>query len=157
MPETTNKFLASRWAVLLFIAICFAAASFGTLFSPGDWYANLNKAPWSPPNMAFPIVWTFLYLMIAVAGWLIFRFGNTRLQALWIIQLIVNAAWSWIFFGQHWMLIGLVEIVLLCALVLVVILDARKQELPNVVWLLSPYLLWLLLATTLNAYVVLFN
>jgi len=157
MPETSNKFLASRWAVLLFIAICFAVSSFGAFFTPGEWYEQLNRAPWSPPNMAFPIVWTFLYLMIAVAGWLIFRYGDTLLKALWVVQLLVNTVWSWIFFGQHWVAIGLIDIVLLSGLVLFMIIEARKQKLPNVAWLLSPYLLWLLLATSLNAYILIFN
>ena len=152
-----KKLLASRWAALLFIAICFAVASFGSLFTPGEWYQSLNRPPWTPPDKVFPIVWTLLYLMIGVAGWLVFRFGNTFLQGLWVVQLALNALWSWLFFGLHSPALGLLDIVLLLAVVAVLLWQTKQQQLNTVCWLLLPYLLWLVLATSLNAYIFLYN
>lgn len=95
--------------------------------------------------------------MIAVAGWLVFRYGDAHLKTLWVIQLFVNGIWSWLFFGQHWVFVGLVDLVILVTLVALLIQGARKKKLANVAWLLSPYFVWLLLATSLNAYILLFN
>lgn len=148
----------SKWQSLaFFLLLCFLVFAFGGLFRPGYWYLALNKAPWSPPNIAFPIVWALLYICIAIAGWQIFRRGNSCLKTLWSVQLILNALWSWVFFGQHWVLMGLLNIVLIDALVINLILKARRIELNSVSLLLAPYIAWLLLATTLNAYILLAN
>ncbi|NND80980.1 MAG: tryptophan-rich sensory protein [Gammaproteobacteria bacterium] len=136
---------------------CLAVFLFGGLFQPGEWYAGLRRAPWTPPDIAFPIVWALLYCAIAIAGWQIFNSGQRALQGLWIAQLLVNGLWSWLFFGQHWPLASLVDIVLLGGLVLVLMIACFKAGLRQAGWLLLPYLLWLELATTLNAYIVRFN
>jgi tryptophan-rich sensory protein len=140
-----------------FLLICFAVFVFGGLFRPGDWYLALNKAPWSPPNIAFPIVWTFLYCCIAIAGWQIYHRGNSTLRALWTIQLILNGLWSWLFFGQQWVLISLLNIILLDAFVINLILKARRAKLSMASLLLTPYIIWLLIATSLNTYILLAN
>lgn len=136
---------------------CLITFGFGGLFIPGEWYASLNRAPWSPPNIAFPIVWSVLYLFIAVSGWQIFSSGSVFLKRLWCIQLFVNAIWSWIFFGLHWPIVGLIDILLLASLVTVLIINSYKQKLMLSSYLLTPYLAWLLLATTLNIYIVIYN
>ncbi|MBT8114311.1 MAG: tryptophan-rich sensory protein [Arenicella sp.] len=148
----------SNWRTLpWFLVTCLMVFLFGGLFQPGDWYAELNIAPWSPPGIAFPIVWSILYIMIAVAGCLIFNSGHTILKVFWAVQLIMNAGWSWIFFGQHWVVAALIEIVALGALVLLLIIGCFRARLRLAAWLLLPYLLWLELATTLNAYIVQMN
>ena len=147
-----------NWLSLgVFLFACLLTSLFGSLFTPGDWYAGLNIAPWSPPNIAFPIVWSVLYVLIAIAGWCIYRAGRPGLLRLWIIQLIANGAWSWIFFGQHWVLLGLIDLLLLDVLVLVLITGSWRAGLRTVVWLLLPYIVWLLLATSLNAYILAMN
>ena len=147
-----------KWpSLLVFLLICFAVFSFGGLFRPGDWYLSLNQAPWSPPNIAFPIVWSFLYVFIAIAGWQIYHQGNSTLRALWITQLILNGLWSWVFFGQHWVVVALINIVLLDVLVINLILKARRAGLKMASLLLGPYIVWLLLATSLNTYIVIAN
>lgn len=140
-----------------FLGVCLLVFMFGGLFRPGDWYTKLNIAPWSPPDIAFPIVWGILYALIAVAGWLLFGSGHNSLKRLWILQLGLNAAWSWIFFGQHWVLAGLIEIVLLGAVVVLLIIGCFRAKLYLAAWLLMPYLIWLELATTLNAYILKMN
>lgn len=150
--------LQERWPSLIaFILICLAVFIFGGLFRPGDWYLALNRAPWSPPNIAFPIVWTFLYAFIAIVGWQIYHLGNSSLRALWITQLILNGLWSWVFFGQHWVVAALLNIVVLDILVINLALKARRAGMKITCLLLTPYIAWLLLATSLNMYIVLAN
>ena len=139
------------------LVACFLVFAFGGLFLPGEWYIALNKAPWTPPNIAFPIIWALLYACIAVAGWLIFHRGNSTLRILWTLQLGLNALWSWIFFSQHWVLIGLLNIMLIDAIVINLILKARRVSLGSVSLLMAPLVVWLLLATTLNGYILLAN
>lgn len=141
----------------IFLGICILTMGFGGLFRPGDWYASLNLAPWTPPNIAFPIVWGFLYLLIALAGWKIFNHDNAKLKLLWVAQLLINAAWSWLFFGQHWVGIALIDILVLDLLVIVLVASCFKARLISAAWMLVPYLCWVLLASTLNIYVLLMN
>lgn len=136
---------------------CLLTFGFGGLFIPGEWYASLNRAPWSPPNIAFPIVWSVLYIFIAISGWQVFSFNSVSLKRLWCAQLAVNAIWSWIFFGLHWTIIGLIDILLLAGLVGTLVLNCYKQKLMMSYYLLMPYLTWLLLAIALNVYIVIYN
>ncbi len=151
-PSKTN------WLSLVgFLLLCFAVSAFGGLFQPGDWYQGLNKAPWTPPNIAFPIVWSFLYVMIAITGWQLYRSNNTILFSLWCAQLVLNALWSWIFFGEQWTVIGLVDLVLLDILVINLALKSWRAGLRPTAYLLVPYVTWLLIATSLNTYIVFAN
>lgn len=150
--------LKEKWpSLIVFLLICLAVFSFGGLFRPGEWYLALNRAPWSPPNIAFPIVWTFLYVFIAIAGWQLYHQGNSTLRTLWASQLILNGLWSWVFFGQHWVAVALVNIVFIDILVINLILKSRRAGLKMASLLLVPYVVWLLLATSLNTYILLAN
>jgi benzodiazapine receptor len=150
--------LQEKWpSLIVFLLICLAVFSFGGLFRPGEWYLALNRAPWSPPNIAFPIVWTFLYVFIAIAGWQLYHQGNSTLRTLWASQLILNGLWSWVFFGQHWVAVALVNIVFIDILVINLILKSRRAGLAMSSLLLTPYIIWLLLATSLNTYILLAN
>lgn len=137
-----------------FLLVVFAVAAFGALFPPGEWYAALWKPPWTPPNWLFGPVWTLLYILMAIAGWLIFsRPGSASARYLWLSQLVLNALWSWLFFGLHLTWIALLDIVALVACVAaLVILSFRPQR--TVSWLLLPYLVWVAYASTLNAAIV---
>lgn len=150
--------LKEKWpSLIVFLLICLAVFIFGGLFRPGEWYLALNQAPWSPPNIAFPIVWTFLYVFIAIAGWQIYHQGNSTLRTLWASQLILNGLWSWVFFGQHWVAAALLNIVFIDILVINLILKSRRAGLAMSSLLLTPYIIWLLLATSLNTYILLAN
>ena len=152
MPEKRNYgYLA------LFLVVCYGVAAFGAQFPPGEWYQSLNRAPWNPPNFVFPLVWTILYAMIAVAGWIIFSASNTSLKQLWVAQLVLNGVWSWLFFGQHWVGLALLDIVLLAVVLalLVGLCFRTRHQVAGV--LLAPYLAWILLATSLNTYIFWFN
>lgn len=160
------KKLSSKSSLIFHFALCLAAFAFGGLFTPGEWYESLNRAPWSPPNIAFPIVWSFLYVFIAIAGWrlaqsqagtLQLSLHRLSLHKLWGIQLFLNALWSWIFFGQHWPIVGLINILMITSIVAVLTIQCFRQQQTIAGLLLSPYLIWLCLATSLNVYVVVMN
>lgn len=145
------------WASLLafagFAAATMAAASTGAIFKPGDWYEALAKPSWTPPNWAFPVVWTTLYLMITVAAWLVWRasgFAGAGLAlALWLIQLALNAGWSWVFFGLRRMRAALWEAAALWLSVAATLL-AFAQHSALAAILFAPYLLWVSVAVALN-------
>ena len=87
-----------------FLAATFAAAATGTLFRTGAWYRTLRKPAWTPPDWLFPIAWTLLYLLMAVAAWRV-ALNPADLApvglAFWWCQLVLNALWSPTVFGLH--------------------------------------------------------
>ena len=140
-------------ALLVFVALVAAAATFGARFEPGPWYEQLVKAPWTPPNWLFGPVWTLLYVAIALAGWLVWRAkkGFSAPLALWVGQLLLNAAWSWLFFGEHHMGLALLDISLLVlAIGAFIVASAPLSRAAS--WLFAPYALWTLYALSLNFY-----
>lgn len=136
--------------LVLFVLIVSGVALSGTHFQPGEWYAHIEKPGWTPPNWLFPPVWSALYLMIAVAGWLIFSGSNRTLKILWVIQLVLNGLWSWLFFGMHRTGLGLIDILAMLACIAVLVSTSFKTS-RAVSWLMMPYLIWVGYASTLNA------
>jgi translocator protein len=142
------------WLALgAFLAASFAAAGLGVL-SMGDtaaFYSELTKPSWAPPAWLFGPVWTVLYIMIAVAGWMLWRQGGwSPALSAWTVQLVLNAAWTPAFFGLRNFTAGLVVIALLLAAIIVTIVLAWR-EIPVAGVLLLPYLLWVSFAAALNA------
>lgn len=140
-------------SLLAFVVAVAAAAAVGAQFMPGAWYASLAKPSWTPPNFLFAPVWTLLYACIAVAGWRVWRAADGRRTpalTVWVLQLALNAAWSWIFFGLHRPALGLVDIVALLAAIVAFIVLARRLS-PLASGLFVPYALWVAFATALNA------
>lgn len=85
---------------LVFLAATFAAGATGALFPTGEWYKRLNKPAWTPPNWAFPIMWTTIYLLIAFAGARVAPLaGNQYAMGFWAVQIALNALWTPVFFG----------------------------------------------------------
>ena len=136
-------------SVIITILVVLAAAT-GALFKPGEWYFRLRKPIWTPPNWAFPVVWTVLYIMIAVAGWLIASSAGWGIvAALWLLQLVLNGAWSWLFFGRKRMDLAFVDVCLLWVSIGLLMIGAW----PVSSWasvLLAPYWLWVTIAAALN-------
>lgn len=133
-----------------------ATAATGALFKPGAWYNALIKPFWTPPNLVFPIAWTLLYLMIAVAGVLLFEGSFRILKRLWILQLALNGLWSWLFFRQHWMLLGMLDMIMLLATIASLVALAFSR-IRSAAWLLVPYVVWVAYASTLNLGIYLMN
>ena len=141
---------------VVFLGLVMAAASTGMLFKPGEWYRRLSKPSWTPPDIAFPIVWTVLYLMIAVAGWLVWREGSVVALIFWGLQLILNALWSYLFFGQRRMDLALADVSLLWVSVAGFIVVAWPLS-TTAALLFVPYLIWVTIAANLNRAVLKMN
>jgi benzodiazapine receptor len=132
---------------------CFAAASMGGFFTPGEWYVGLEKPSWNPPTWVFGPVWTALYTMMAVAAWLVWKRGGFAIQRkplmLFLVQLFLNAAWTPFFFGLHWPGGALVVIILLWLAIAATLIVFWSVSRPAA-WLLVPYLVWVSFASVLN-------
>ena len=145
--------VSSLFALAGFIIVSFLAAIGGVFFRPGEWYERLNRPSWRPPNRLFAPVWTILYLMIAVSGWLVWRevgFGGGALPlGVFALNLLLNAAWSPLFFGLHRIDLGLLDIVLVwLSIAATIVLFYPIQAAAGL--LLLPYLVWVCFATALN-------
>ncbi|MET0262186.1 MAG: TspO/MBR family protein [Rariglobus sp.] len=146
------------WPALLgFIAVVATVSALGgwiTSTSVTTWYAELAKPDWRPPNWLFGPAWTLLYAMMAVVAWRIWCVRKTApeahsLLALWGVQLALNCAWSFLFFGLRSPLAGLVDIVILLVLLFwIQVRLAGFHRLLALLWI--PYVLWVGFATALN-------
>lgn len=84
----------------IFLAATFAAGATGAMFPTGPWYKALNKPSWTPPNWAFPVMWTSIYLLIAFAGARVAPMeGSQYALGFWALQIALNALWTPVFFG----------------------------------------------------------
>jgi len=145
--------ISSIIVLIGFVGTCSLAAMTGAMFRPGDWYEQLRKPAWRPPNWVFPPAWAFLYLTIAVSGWLVWLTaglaGAVLPLAIYLVQLVLNAAWTPIFFGLHRPDLAFIEIVILW-LSIVATMAAFHPVNAAAAWLLLPYLLWVTFAAALN-------
>lgn len=133
----------------------FAAAAIGAAASiqAGSFYAQLARPDWAPPASVFGPVWTVLYVLMAVAAWLVWRVGGLgsarTALTLFLVQLALNALWSWLFFAWHLGALAFADIVVLWALVAATLLSFWRIR-PLAGALLVPYLLWVSFAAALN-------
>ena len=145
--------ISSILVLIVFVGASFLAAATGAVFPPGDWYERLAKPAWRPPNWLFAPVWTVIYLTIAVSGWLVWRksgFAGAALPlTIYLLQLVLNAAWTPIFFGLHRPDLAFLEIVMLWLSILATIITFHSLN-AGAAWLLVPYLAWVTFAATLN-------
>ena len=89
-----EKCMGISSSLIVFFIIVFIAATTGGYFSPGPWYETLNKPSWTPPNWLFPIAWTVLYTMIAIAGWKVWQNGGLSVAlVIWFLGLLMALAW----------------------------------------------------------------
>ena len=166
-----------QWIVLVgFLLAVAAIAGAGSLFTSSGvstWYRQLVRPAWTPPNWLFGPVWTVLYASMAAAGWLVWRRGRygpvgdrpapadrmgpvrgglpaaRRALGLWALQLLLNGAWSPIFFGLHSLAGGLIVIALLWLAILATLMAFRPLSRPAAI-LMLPYLAWVTFAACLN-------
>ncbi|TWB06957.1 TspO/MBR family protein [Bradyrhizobium stylosanthis] len=118
---------------------------------PGAWYASLAKPGFVPPNWAFPVAWTILYIMIAVAGWRTFRRDPSgKAMWVWFAQLALNFAWSPVMFTMHQIGAALVILVgLFMTIVAYIVIETSRDKLAAALFV--PYAAWVAFAGTLNA------
>ena len=139
------------WSLFaIFLAACFAAGSTGGLFPPGPWYRRLAKPSWTPPDWAFPVVWSCLYVCMAAAGARVaVSDGNALAMALWSLQIALNGLWTPVFFGLKRIKLGFVVLSVLWVSVAVTLVALWQVD-----WiagaLFAPYLGWVSIAAALN-------
>ena len=142
-----------KYFLPLLVIACSAIGSLANIFINSDtWYVDLVKSPLNPPSFVFGIVWPILYALMAFVS---FKSAD-KIWKLFVPQLILNAAWSWMFFFMHAPLLALINISILIFLnqkILVIL----KIESKLLFWLYLPYVLWLTFAAFLNASIVLLN
>jgi tryptophan-rich sensory protein len=134
----------------MFIAVVAAVALTAGQFMPGAWYAGLAKPVWTPPNWLFGPVWSVLYLMIAVAGWLVWESeAAPSARWLWVAQLALNGIWSPVMFGLNNITLALIVIVLMWVSIAAFV-GATWRHVRTAALLFVPYLVWVSYATALN-------
>jgi benzodiazapine receptor len=161
-PGLPRKFnpLALIISMVITVSIAVTASQF-TISQIPVWYSKLNKPSFNPPNWLFGPVWSVLYLMIAVAAYLVWQRRNDgalykTTRTVYFIQLALNFLWSATFFGMHQVLGALVVIALLWISIVATIYYFGKFS-KTAAWLLVPYLLWVSFASVLNLYIYLLN
>ena len=146
---------------VVFLFLNFSALAFGSwLMDNGpmkSWYIDLNQAPWTPPGWGFGVAWTTILICVSVYLAQLFKKSITiNLILLYSIQLVLNISWNYIFFNLHAIGYGLACIVALTVIVFLFLISYRKL-LQYKSLLIVPYFLWLLIATSLNAYIYFYN
>jgi len=139
--------------LLSWVLAAVAAGWIGSNFMPGEWYTSLAKPAWNPPSSVFGPVWTILYVLMGVAAWLVWRkagFSGARVAlSLFIVQLVLNSLWSYLFFGLQKPMVAFVEILVLWCAILATLVSFWKVR-PSAGALLIPYLCWVSFAAALN-------
>ena len=142
-----------KYILPLLVILTSVIGSFANVYINSDtWYEELIKSPFNPPSYVFGIVWPILYAIMAFVS---FKMAE-KISTLFILQLLANAAWSWIFFYFHAPLIALVDISVLIYLNFKII-SVIKVESSILFYMYLPYLIWLSFAAFLNASIVLLN
>lgn len=148
----------------LFLIFNFAALAIGSQLM-GDavtssWYQGLNKAPWTPPGWVFGATWTTVMLTFSVfMAYAVDKYRVKTRAFIWTIftfQWVLNVVWNYIFFNQQLVLYGLINIVLLLIIIYTMFFWAMKPLRWRVLWVL-PYAIWIVIATSLNGYILLNN
>ncbi|MBD0404463.1 TspO/MBR family protein [Flammeovirga sp. EKP202] len=147
--------------VIIFLVINFAGLAIGGFFTgdgvPSEWYQQMNKAPWTPPGWVFGVAWTTIMITFSVYLALLYKKENRLVFILlYAAQVILNISWNPVFFYFRNTIFGLVIIIALTALIYIYLINYYK----SLRWwslLIIPYFVWINIATSLNAYVVLYN
>lgn len=141
--------------LVAWLVLCFVASAIGAMASikAQSFYVNLVQPDWAPPGWLFGPVWTVLYALMAISAWLVWRQGgfkrHPKALSLFLIQLALNALWSWLFFAWMMGFWSFVNMLVLWLLILLTQLSfLRINKLSG--WLLIPYLLWVSFAAVLN-------
>ncbi len=152
MRQHYNQYFLLLALILLMQAI---SGIIGVFTAPINdiWYESLAKSSLTPAGWVFGVVWPLLYAMIAVAGWLIWKKRNHKgastIITLFVIQLVLNWGWSFVFFTFHQTALGLIWIITILVIVIILLLKLYKFCFPAF-GLLAPYALWLGFASYLS-------
>lgn len=168
---SASRQIAVAVLLLATVAVIATLGSLATVDNAVGWYADARKVAWNPPNSVFGPAWSILYVLVAAAGFLIWKAGyvgrgqpNRARRVLWVyaVQLILNGLWTPIFFAGYpvlgraaWWLAMAVILGLILAVGWLIALAARRSR--AAAWLLAPYIVWLVFASSLNAGIIALN
>ena len=148
--------------LILFFIINFGGLALGNEFM-GDavtssWYTNLNKAPWTPPGWVFGATWTVIMICFSIYLSYLFSLRNSKFViAVYSLAVILNVSWNYFFFNLQLTHIALANISALTLVILYFFISFGDDNLSKMKYLLLPYIVWLFIATSLNAYIVFNN
>jgi len=150
IPRSKQIFGLAVWLSITFVA---AAVSRAASINAGSFYTQLVLPEWSPPSSVFGPVWAVLYALMSIAAWLVWRVDGFRAArgalSLFLMQLALNALWSWLFFGWHRGALAFADILLLWIMIIATMIAFwRVRAVAGA--LLVPYLLWVSFASALN-------
>lgn len=156
--------LKNKWLSLILWIIIFAiiASLMGQITQTNihPWYESLTKSSLTPPGIVFSITWTFLYIILAFIGWYLsqyqYRHQLQPVYRLYLIQLLMNWAWTPLFFSLHYLGIALVWLLVMCLLNIVIILMILNRH-RFLAMLFLPYFVWLMFASYLNGFIWFYN
>ncbi len=150
------------YRLIAFLIINFGALAIGGIFTgkgiPSEWYINLNKAPWTPPGWVFGFAWTTIMICFSIYMSTLWPAVNNKslLIGLFILQWVLNVGWCLIFFYYQNVSLGFIVIISLTLLVAIFFFLFWPQ-IQFLSTLILPYLIWLIIATSLNGYILLKN
>ena len=125
--------------------------------SNSNWYIDLNKAPWTPPGWVFGLAWSFLLICFSIyLALLSQKKVSNKLVVIILLQYLLNISWNYFFFNQHLIELGLIDLSILTITVLYIFYSNLKTMKWKSIFII-PYFLWLLVATSLNLYIVIYN
>ena len=146
----------------IFLIINFTALAFGGLFTsegvPSEWYLSLLKAPWTPQGWVFGFAWSIIMICYAFYMGILHKTSSktTTIIILYLVQLVLNISWNPVFFKFHYVLLGFIVISLLTITVIFKLFFFYKAiKLKS--FLILPYIFWLIIATSLNGYILIYN
>ena len=147
---------------IFFLFINFGSLALGSwLMNNGpqsEWYMQLNKAPWTPAGWVFGVAWTTIMICFSLYLAKLFEHQNSSfLRILFTFQVFLNIIWNFLFFNLHQTGVGLLTIILLTLVIFYFFFKFRMDAIKYYKYLLLPYMIWLLLASSLNMYIVIYN
>ena len=147
---------------IFFLFINFGSLALGSwLMNNGpqsEWYMQLNKAPWTPEGWVFGVAWTTIMICFSLYLAKLFEHQNSSfLRILFTLQVFLNIIWNYLFFNIHQTGVGLLTIILLTLVIFYFFFKFRMDAIKYYKYLLLPYMIWLLLASSLNMYIVIYN
>ena len=150
LPASRQALGFAGWLLVTFNAAAIGAAA---SVNAANFYSDLVRPEWAPPSSVFGPVWTALYLLMAIAAWLVWRVDGFRAArsalTLFLIQLALNALWSWLFFGWHRGALAFADVLLLWVFIVATLIAFWRAR-PLAGALLVPYLAWVSFAAALN-------
>ena len=147
-------FFSSKFSVFIYVILALTIGGLASSNTADDvWYQTLIKSPLNPPGYVFGIVWPILYLLMSISA---FRTFNET-KNLFLIQLLFNALWSWLFFVFQSTAFAFLDIVLLIFLNILILKKLRENQAWISVFLYVPYVLWICFASVLNLSIIILN